>query len=291
VPDPRPGGTSPGSGTFLPVNVASAPRALERWLDLAGERSLRSLELLRDLTAFALIALGVVLTRFGSSRNVVRPLVLQQVVQAGLRLLPMMTFLGVAIGLLVIGQTVALLTSVGAEGYIGTVMVTVVVRELGPLLTAIVVLARAGTSTVVELGTMRALREVRALESLGIDPVHYLVLPRMLGLALAVLCLSTYLVVAALLSGWVLAFLQDVPLRPAAYFGQLADALGWQDFAFFGLKTLCFGAVIAVVSCFHGLARPLRFEDISVITERAVVESVVGCVLLDVLFLLGYAFT
>ncbi len=246
---------------------------------------------LRDLAAFALIAAGVLISKAGTARNVVHPLVYAQVQHAGLRLLPMMTFLGVAIGFLVIGQTVALLTSVGAERYIGTVMGTVVVRELGPLLTAIVVLARAGTANVVELGTMRALREVRSLESLGIDPIHYLVMPRMLGLAVAVLCLSTYLVLAAVLSGWILAFLQDVPLRPAAYFGQLVDFLRWQDFLLFGVKTACFGALIAVVSCFHGLARPLHFEDISEVTERAVVESVVGCVLLDVIFLVGYAFT
>lgn len=276
--------------TVKPVS-ASRLQALERWLESAGERVLRSGVLVRDLAAFAAISLNVVVTKLGSARNVVHPMIHAQVQHAGLRLLPMMTFLGVAIGFLVIGQTVALLTKVGAERYIGTVMGTVVVRELGPLLTAIVVLARAGTANVVELGTMRALREVRALESLGIDPIHYLVMPRMLGLALAVLCLSTYFVLSAVLSGWVLAFLQDVPLRPAAYFGQLAEFLRWQDFLLFGLKTLCFGALIAVVSCFHGLARPLRFEEISDVTERAVVESVVGCVLLDVIFLVGYAFT
>ena len=97
-------------------------------------------------------------------------------------------------------------------------------------------------------------------------------------------------VIAAVLSGWVFAFLQDVPLRPAAYFARLADALRWQDFVLFGLKTLLFGAVIAVVSCYHGLARPLRIEEISSVTERAVIDSVVSCVLLDALFLVGYVF-
>jgi phospholipid/cholesterol/gamma-HCH transport system permease protein len=277
--------------------VRYAPRVMigttdssERYLDLVGYRAVQIALLFRDMMAFALITLGVMLTKFGVSRKVVHPMIFAQIRQAGLRLLPMLIFLGVTFGLVIIGQTVALLSRVGAGELIGTVMVTVVMRELGPLLTAIVVLARAGTSNVVELGTMRAMGEVSALESLGIDPVHYLVMPRMLGLAVSVLCLATYFVLAAILSGWVCAFLQDVPLRPAAYFGRLGDALHWQDFVLFGLKTMLFGVVIAVVSCYHGLARPLRFEEISSVTERAVVEGVIGCVLLDALFLVGYVF-
>ena len=87
-----------------------------------------------------------------------------------------------ALGLVIVGQTVSLLSRVGAQQYIGTVMVTVIVRELGPLLAALIVLARAGTPNVVELGMMRALGEVEALESLGIDPIHYLVMPRVLAM-------------------------------------------------------------------------------------------------------------
>jgi phospholipid/cholesterol/gamma-HCH transport system permease protein len=272
------------------VTALHAARAWERYLDLAGSRAVRGARLLRDLMAFALISISVMLTRFGVARKVVHPLIFAQVRQTGLRLLPMTLFLGVALGLLIIGQTLALLSRVGAQQFIGTVMVSVLIRELGPLLTAIVVLARAGTATVVELGTMRAQGEIRALESLAIDPIHYLVMPRMLGLAISVFCLTTYLVIAAIGSGWVFAFLQDVPLRPAIYFEQLGDALQWQDFVLFGLKTLLFGGVIAVVSCFHGLARPLHLEAISNVTERAVVESVIGCVLIDVAFLVGYVF-
>jgi len=272
------------------VTSPSASRAFAPYLDLAGARAVRSAQRLRDVAAFALIAVGVMATRFRVARNVVHPLIFAQIRQAGLRLLPMTLFLGIALGLLIIGQTVSLLTRVGAQQFVGTVMVSVVVRELGPLVTAIVVLARAGTSNVVELGTMRALGEVRALEALAIDPMHYLVMPRMLGLAISVFALTTYLVIAAIGSGWVFAFLQDVPLRPAAYFGQLGDALHWLDFLLFGLKTFLFGAVIAVVSCFHGLAPPLRFEAIATATERAVVEGVIACVLIDAIFLTGYLY-
>ena len=202
----------------------------------------------------------------------------------------MVTFLGLALGLVIIGQTVALLSKVGAQNYIGTVMVTVVVRELGPLLTVVLVLARSGTANVVELGTARALGEIEALESLGIDPIHYLVMPRVIGLAVSVFCLTTYMILVGIGSGYLFAFLQDVPLTLSTYFGQLGDALHWQDFAMLMVKTCLFGIVIAVVNCYHGLARPLKIEDVSQVTTRAVVESVIGSVLIDALFLVGYFF-
>lgn len=261
-----------------------------RYHAAVGGRMLRFLEVLQELAAFAMITLGVTLTKFNASKRVVRPLVYLQIYRAGVRLLPMLGFLAAALGLLIIGQTVALLTKVGAQQYIGTVMVTVVVRELGPLLTALIVLARAGTSNVVELGTTRALGEVEALESLGIDPIHYLVMPRVIGLAMSVFCLTTYLILIAVGSGYLFAFLQDVPLTLSVYFSQLGDALRWQDFVLLALKTSLFGIIIAVVNCYHGLARPLKVEDVSSVTTRAVVESVVGCVLVDAVFLVGYLF-
>src|SRR5206468_1175976 len=161
----------------------------------------------------------------------------------------------------VIGQTVSWLTRVGAINYLGTIMVVVVVRELGPLLTALLVLARSGTANVIELGTARALGEVEALEALGIDPVHYLVMPRVIGMAFSVFSLTVYFIIGALVSGYLWAFLQNVPLRPGDYFRQLAQALSWLDFAVLALKSCFFGVMIAVITCYHGLAQPLQLEE------------------------------
>src|SRR5512140_3592465 len=119
-------------------------------------------------------------------------------------------------------------------------MVLVVVRELGPLLSALLVLARIGTANVVELGTARATGEVEALEALGIAPIHYLVVPRVLGMALGVFGLTVYLILGALLSGYLWAFIQGVPLRPDDYLHQLAGALSGLDFALLAIKTLAF---------------------------------------------------
>jgi phospholipid/cholesterol/gamma-HCH transport system permease protein len=255
------------------------------WL---GRRILHLTNTIHGLGAFGLITLGVAVTKLGAARQVIHPMIRYQVYRGGVQLLPIITFLALALGLVVVGQTVSLMTRVGATQWVGVVMVLVVVRELGPLVTALLVLARAGTAIVIELGTARALGEVEALEALGIDPIHYLVLPRVLGLAIAILSLTVYLILLSLVSGYLFAFLQDVPIMPGEYFSQLAGSLQLHDFALLALKTLSFGVVIAVVSCYYGLARPLRLEEVGNVTTRAIVDSVIICVILDALFLLVY---
>ena len=259
-----------------------------RYLNWIGWRILRLTHTIQGLGAFGLITLGVIATKFHTASRVIHPLIRAQTHRAGVRLLPIVSFVALALGLVVIGQTVSLLSRVGATTYAGTIMVTVVVRELGPLITALLVLARIGTGIVIELGTARALGEVEALEALGIDPIHYLVMPRVAGLALGIFALTIYLILMTLFSGYLFAFLQDVPLTPGDYFSQLAGALRWEDFVLLALKTCAFGTIIAVVTCYHGLARPLRIEEVAEATTRAVVESVVVCTLLDALFIVVY---
>jgi phospholipid/cholesterol/gamma-HCH transport system permease protein len=183
---------------------------------------------------------------------------------------------------------VSALAKVGAMDYLGSTMVIVVVRELGPLLTAMLLLARVGTAQVIELGTARALGEVEALEALGIDPVHYLIVPRVIGMMAGMFSLTVYLILGALASGYLCAFLQNVALTPGDYYHQLAEALTWLDFVLLALKTLVFGFCIAIVACYHGLAQPLRLEEVSQVAVRAVTQGVVACLLIDVGFIVLY---
>jgi len=264
---------------------SSLPRS---YVNYIGRLIFRFLFTVQGIGAFALITMGVMISKFGRHSEVIRPLIRKEATRSGLKLLPLFIFLSGALGLLVIGQMVSWLSRVGAVDYLGTVMVVVVVRELGPLITALLVLARIGTANVVELGTARATGEVEGLEALGIDPVHYLVVPRVVGMALGIFALTVYLILGSLVSGYIWAFLQDVPLRPAQYIEQLASSLSWIDFAFLALKTCGFGTVIAMVTCYHGLAQPLRLEEVSKATVRAVAQAVVACVLLDALFILFY---
>jgi len=256
--------------------------------DFIGRKLFLFLLTVQGMAAFSLITLGVILRKFNVASNVVHPRIRQEISRAGVSLVPMFIFLALALGFLVIGQTVSALATFGATNYLGSAMVIVIVRELGPMLAAMVVLARVGTAHVIELGTARALGEVEALEVLGIDPVHYLIVPRVIGMALAVFALTVYLIIGSLASGYLFAFLQNVPLTPGDYFNEIAAALGWMDFALLALKTIAFGFFIAIVTCYHGLAQPLRLEDVSRVAVRAVTQGVIACVLIDVLFIILY---
>jgi phospholipid/cholesterol/gamma-HCH transport system permease protein len=258
------------------------------YTDYLGRKLFVGLLTVQGLGAFALITLGVILKKSGVAKNVIHPRIRHEIARAGVAMMPMFFFVALALGFLVVGQTVSALAKVGAISYLGSTMVIVVVRELGPLLAAFLVLARVGTAHVIELGTSRALGEVEALEVLGIDPVHYLIVPRVIGMALGIFSLTVYLIIGALLSGYLFAFLQDVALTPGEYFKQIADALSWLDFALLALKTIAFGFFIAIVTCYHGLAQPLRLEEVSRVAVRAVTQGVIVCVLIDVLFIVLY---
>ena len=203
---------------------------------------------------------------------------------AAIVLLPIVAVVGMALGFAIVGQTLSILTRVGQTSLIGSLFVTVIFRELAPLGAALVVLARVGTPTVVELGTSRALGEVEALEALGIDPVHYLVVPRVVGITLAVVSLTVYLQLFAALSGWVFCFAANLPVSAGDYLGRIAGALHWFDFPVLGLKTLTFGACGSLIACYQGLSRPLRLEEVPGAATRTVAHSVVAFLLLESLY-------
>jgi len=261
------------------------------YTDYVGRQIFLLMLTVQGLVAFALITLGVILKKGRVAHTVMQPRIRAEINRSGVDLMPMFIFVALALGFLVIGQTLSALAKFGATAYLGSTMVIVVVRELGPLLTAVLVLARVGTANVIELGTARALGEVEVLEAMGIDPVHFLIMPRVIGTALGVFALTVYLIIGTLGSGYLFAFLQDVPLAPGDYYRQIAESLSWMDFALLALKTLVFGFFVGIVTCYHGLSQPLRLEDVSRVTVRAVTQGIIVCVLIDAIFIVFYLVT
>jgi phospholipid/cholesterol/gamma-HCH transport system permease protein len=260
----------------------------QSWIEDVGHRALRSPSALRTRLRFVHATLTAAVSVPRSLRAEVRRETSGQLWRCGVRQLPMVAVIGLALGLLVVGQAVALLQQVNAQHYMGTVMVVVVMRELGPLLTVFLLAARAGTATVVELGAAPLSGQANHVAEIGIQALCQWVVPRFRALVVATFCLTIYFIFIALATGYVVAFLQGVPLPLAAYCGELADALHWMDFVLVGLKAGLFGAVLALVSCYHGLEESLKNEAFSQATTRALIESLAWCVALDAVFLAGY---
>jgi len=245
---------------------------------------------LKRLVAFTLITLATGVQKWGVAPRVIHPLIREQILRAGVRLLPLVCLLGLVLGFSIVGQLLVRLNETGQPKLFSKIIGPIVVRELGPLAAMLVVLTRVGTAMVTELGTARALGEIEALEALGIDPIHYLVVPRVIGLTVSVVALTLYLVLVSLLGGFLLGFCQGSSVTLSDYFGSLAGALSWLDFPMLGLKTLTLGAINALIICYQGLAEPLRLEDVGDATARTVAQCFVAGLAIDTLFLVAYFF-
>jgi len=153
--------------------------------------------------------------------------------------------------------------------------VTVVVRELGPLLVNFIVIGRSGTAMATEIGNMRIHGDVRVLDTQGLDPFTYLVLPRVAGTAVSVLCLTILFITVSFISGYISGVLFGVLAGHQEQFvPSLFKAVGRTDIFNVLIKTLLPGAVTGVICCSEGLSVSAAVTEVPQAATRAVVRSV-----------------
>jgi phospholipid/cholesterol/gamma-HCH transport system permease protein len=211
--------------------------------------------------AAAALALGVVLEAL--HRATWRPTVRAEF-RRELRLSLLGGLLTVVVTALVVGigmvfQAISWLSYAGQEGWIGRVLVTVLIREVAPVLVGLVLLGRSGTVTVVEFGAIKASGQVTLLEAQGIDPFLLLVLPRVLALALAAFTLGVVFLVVALASGYLLAeALGLMRFSPGEFLAAVVDATQQRDFALLAAKLGVIGALVALTCAITGMSATQR---------------------------------
>lgn len=196
-----------------------------------------------------------------------------QIYFTGWQAMPIISVLGLATGAIVILQSSIQLSIFGSASMLGDILVVILIREVGPLITALIVIARSGTAVSSEIGNMRANLEIEALKSLGINPMSYIIFPRVVGGVISVLCLAFYFSAIALIGGFAVSLLiNDMPL--AFYLETLANAVSRYDVLIFLLKNGFSGIAIFVVSCFQGLSVQQSLHEVPQATTRAVVHSI-----------------
>lgn len=204
-----------------------------------------------------------------------------QIYFTGFQALPIITILALASGALVILQSTTQLSLLGGSSMLGHLLIAITVRELSPLLTALIVIARSGTAVASELGTMRVNKEIEALEAMGINPLSYIIFPRLLGGIISVICLGFYFNVIALMGGYLVSrFIQDMPFH--YYIDALANAMSAADFGLFLIKNLFSGAIIFIVSSYQGMLVKGSPSEVPQVTTKAVVNSIIYVVLFNV---------
>ncbi len=239
-----------------------------------------------EQTAGMFALLGRALRGLGAlSSRPVRMVFCRQVYFTGIQALWRAGLLGSLIGVIVLTQTASLVGKNAALG--GRILVWTVIRELGPLFAAIIVISRSSSAVAAELGSMRVNREMEVLRSLGISPLRYLVVPRVAGMAASLVALTAWFEAATIAGG--LAFSSLVVQLPfLAQLRNIVGALAAQDIGLSLLKSAFFGLVVAATACYHGLRVGESITEIPQVTTRAVMQSlslvVTANVLLTVVF-------
>jgi phospholipid/cholesterol/gamma-HCH transport system permease protein len=177
-------------------------------------------------------------------------------------------------------QAFSQLSGLGAENYIGPLMVLIILRELGPLLTAILIIGRSATAIAAELGSMQLNEEVDALAAHGVNPYQYLLLPRWLGVLVSVFALVVFFDATALVGGFLVAkFKQGVSL--GFYFNSIRDTLLNRDLVATLLKVVLFSGAITFHACHFGLRIRRSQTEIPQAVTKTVVSALVAVFLLD----------
>ncbi|MBD3420996.1 MAG: ABC transporter permease [Chitinivibrionales bacterium] len=207
--------------------------------------------------------------------------IVSQILFTGVEALPIVAIVALICGVTIVIQATTNMPKFGASAYFGNIMIIVVVRELGPLLTSLIVISRSGSALAAYIGSMRVTREVAALEVVGINPVHFIVMPAFMGMVLAMTALGVYFDIIAILGGLFIAYVTlNIPLKN--FFDEIVAALEFDDLAVFAVKAVLYGSVIAIISCYSGLlARTER--DVPKATRSSVVWSMATTMVINVL--------
>ena len=198
----------------------------------------------------------------------------------GPRALPIVCLISVLVGLIMAFIGAVQLTKFGAQVYVANLVGIAMVREMGALMAAIIMAGRTGASYAANLGTMQLNDEISALRTVGIDPMDFLVLPRLLALALALPLLTIFANLAGMLGGAALAAIHlniDWPL----YISQTRHALTVTDLVLGLVKACLFGSIVAVTGCWCGMAAERHAAGVGQAATNAVVLTIVLVIFAD----------
>lgn len=203
--------------------------------------------------------------------------------RTGVTGLPITTVVGFLIGIVLSYLSSLSLRDFGAESFLPMVMGIGVLRELGPLLTAIVLAGRSGSAITAGIGAMRLTQELDALAALGISQSLRLVLPRTVALTLMTPLLTVCTNAAALLGGLVAGWV-ELDISPEAFLMGLRHDVPISDMWIGLFKSLTFGGAVAVIACYFGLSAKANTQSLATNTTRSVVLAISVIILLDALF-------
>ncbi|HUZ18223.1 MAG TPA: ABC transporter permease [Spirochaetia bacterium] len=225
--------------------------------------------------------------RFARHRQLGYRVLTLQVLFTGVEAVGVVSVLALALGAVIIIQGLSLLPQFGQGRLVYIILITVITRELGPILTAFIIIARSGTAIATELGNMVISHEIEAYLSIGVDPISYLVVPRFLGVTLSLLILNIYFNLFGLAGSFFVSALIR-PVQFVDYFRELLVNLQPADILSSLIKSLAFGVIISTVATYNGFRVSQSSTEIPQMVIKAVGQGFVLCVVADAVITLIY---
>ena len=240
---------------------------MTRWLELIGVKTTKFIEEIGNIFLLFLQAIKWSLRPPLGFRNI-----LKQMEEVGVRSIPVVLITAVSTGMVLALQSHTGFKRFNAESLVGTVVALSMSRELGPVLTALIVAGRAGAAMAAELGTMRVTEQIDALSTMAANPIKYLVVPRFLAGMLMLPILTIFSDAVGIAGGYFVA-VQVLDVNPVVYLRRTTDFLEFDDIYGGLLKAFVFGIIIATVSCYKGFNTQGGAEGVGKATTGAVVLS------------------
>lgn len=272
-----------------PKPVHRRPQPVVDMLIRIGRTTVEAGKEARDLVGF----LGLVTVTFG--RLLLQPSrlrltsVMFHIEQTGLNALPILGLLSFLIGVVLAFQGADQLKRFGAELFVVNLLGISVLREIGILMTAIIVAGRSGSAFTAQIGTMKVNQEVDAISTLGLDPVELLVVPRALALMITLPLLAFYADIMGLFGGAVMSY-ATLDITFGQFIRQLQTAVSLNTFIVGLIKAPVFALVIAIVGCYEGLKVSGSAESVGTLTTKSVVEGIFLVIVIDALFSILFSF-
>ncbi len=274
----------------LPAEEKVAPRrpGFILWLEEVGKTVADSGTMLVELIGL----LGAVLARLAG--NVLHPgrmrftSLVSHMQQAGLNAVPIAALMAFLIGVVLAFMGAVQLRQFGAEIFVVDLIAIAVLRELGILLTAIIVAGRSASAFTASIGSMKMREEIDAMQTLGLDPIQILVVPRVLALLITLPLLGVMADFAGLIGGATMAWL-NLGVSPSMFVQRLHDNIGVWHYLVGIIKAPFFAVVIGIIGCHHGLKVGGNAESLGRLTSASVVLAIFMVIVIDAVFAIFFA--
>jgi phospholipid/cholesterol/gamma-HCH transport system permease protein len=244
----------------------------------------RAIDQVRGLIQFISIAAAVIWQGLQplTWRRTVRAEFFQQCHLVGLRALPFILITGGLVGFGIVYQAIYWLDLFEQTEFTGSILVTVLVREVAPLFVALTVIGRSGSVIIVELGNMQIDGQVRMLDTQGIDPFLFLIVPRVVAVSVSMFSLAIVFIAVALFSGHMVGnALGSMHFTLQDFILSILSGMGLAAFATIPLKTFSIGFVVALIACTTGLSVTRSRSDLPAALSRGVTKSVLAALLIS----------